>query len=100
MNAKQSLKLAAAHIEELEYANRRYAADVKAYNLCIDGMIKGESPCKWCEEQNECLLEAKERGVGCTEWWLMDLERRGQDETDNSADDGGADSPVSGYMPS
>ena len=72
VNGRQAAKLAAKRIEELENYNRRAAADIKAYNACIDGMIAGESPCKWCEEQSECQLEAK-GGKGCSEWWLMDI---------------------------
>lgn len=73
MNAKQSLRLAAKRIEELEYFNRRSAADIKEYNNCIDRMIAGGSPCDYCEDQNECQLQAKADGKGCTEWMLHDL---------------------------
>ena len=71
MNAKQSLKLASKRIEELEDFNRRCSADIKAYNQCIDSMIAGGSPCDWCEEQEECQLEAK--GKGCNGWWLKNV---------------------------
>lgn len=69
MNARQAAKAAAKRIEELEETGRRAAWDIKQYNACIDGMIAGKSPCEWCEERNECQLEAK-GNKGCSEWWL------------------------------
>lgn len=68
MNQKQALRAASKHIEELEDFNRRASADIRAYNFVILGMIAGENPCDWCEECNECQLQAK--GKGCSEWWL------------------------------
>lgn len=96
MNAKQSLRLAAKHIEELEDYNRRAAADIKAYNQCIDSMIAGGNPCEWCEDQEECQRECK--GRGCEEWWLVDLDRR---VTHEETIDQPADTPdvVAGAMP-
>ena len=70
MNAKQALKTATKKIEELEDYNRRASADIKAYNKVIDSMIAGGSPCDWCEDRNECQLQAKADGKGCSEWWL------------------------------
>ena len=71
MNAKQSLRAAAKHIEDLSDWNRRASRDIKAYNACIDGVIDGQcSFCDWCEEQEECQRECK--GTGCGEWWLKD----------------------------
>lgn len=72
MNSRQAAKAAAKHIEEMEYAISRYVIDVKAYNACILDIIQGGSPCKYCEEYNECQLEAKD-GKGCSEWWLKDI---------------------------
>lgn len=70
MNTRQSLKKAAAKIEELEDFNRRAVAEIRGLNACIDSVIAGEKTyCDWCEEQNECQLEAK--GKGCDLWWLM-----------------------------
>ena len=69
MNAKQSLKLAAKRVEELEHYNAKCKADIVAYNRVITGMIVGDiNPCDWCEEKDECQLEAK--GKGCDNWWL------------------------------
>lgn len=82
MNARQAAKAAAAKIVEMEYAIRRYRTDVKAYNECIDAMIQGKSPCDWCEEKNECQLEAK-GGKGCEEWWLMDVAPEEEEENDS-----------------
>lgn len=71
MNAKQSLKLASARIEELEDFNRRASHEIKALNACIDSVIAGEKTyCDWCEEQNECQRECKGK-AGCAEWWMM-----------------------------
>ena len=69
MNGRQAAKLAAAKIADLEHYNAKCKADIMAYNHVITGMITGEvNPCDWCEEKNECQLEAK--GKGCSEWWL------------------------------
>ena len=71
MNAKQSLKLASARIDELEDFNRRASHEIKALNACIDSVIAGEKTyCDWCEEQNECQRECKGK-TGCAEWWMM-----------------------------
>ena len=56
-------------IEELEHYNAKCKADIAAYNRVITGMITGNVvACDWCEEKDECQLEAK--GKGCGEWWL------------------------------
>ena len=71
MNGRQAARAAAAKIEELENYNRRCAADIKAYNRCIEGMISGESPCEWCEENRTGECTHQERGKkGCQDWWL------------------------------
>ena len=72
MNKRQALKAAAAHIVELENYNVRAKADIIAYNKCVDGMIAGESPCKWCEDhaRGECD-KPEHNGKGCSEWMLM-----------------------------
>lgn len=83
MNKRQALKAAAETIKDLEaqikalegeikdqeYFNRLSAADIKVYNKVIDGMIAGESPCKWCEDH--ATGECDKMGKGCGEWMLM-----------------------------
>lgn len=97
MNAKQSLKAASKLIEEKEDYIQRCIADIKAYNQVIEDLIKGGDPCKWCEDREECQLQAK--GKGCEDWMLaMNLKGVGSyDETrmvfvrDDSADPAGDD---------
>ena len=85
MNARQAARAAAKRIEELEYYNLRASADIKAYNAVIDSMIAGGSPCDWCEEKQECQLQVKADGKGCSEWWLAnDLPVQDQDGGDAS----------------
>lgn len=69
MNAKQSLKIVSKDLADKEIVLARAMKDIARYNLCIDSVIAGEKTfCDWCEEQNECQLEAK--GKGCDVWWL------------------------------
>jgi hypothetical protein len=70
MNAKQALRALSKKHEELAYQVARSAADIKLYNTVILGMIKGESPCQWCEDLEECQLKAKAEGKGCDQWLL------------------------------
>jgi hypothetical protein len=86
MNAKQSLKLAEKRINDLEIVMARAQRDIKKYNQVIIGMINGDSPCQYCEEQAECQLQAKASGKGCPEWWLA-YDPDGQ-QTEGSDDDG------------
>jgi len=76
MNGRQAAKAAAKRISELEYVNMMQARDIKDYNEVIQHMIAGNSPCDYCEECNECQLEAK-GGKGCAEWWLRYPEEGG-----------------------
>ena len=69
MNGRQAAKLAARKIEELENDNRRCKADITGYNVVIQALIRGESPCPWCEEYSECQLTEKD-AKGCEQWWL------------------------------
>ncbi len=69
MNGRQAAKAAAKRIEELEYVGMRQMLDVQQYVACVHGMIEGNSPCPYCEDYEECQLEAKD-GKGCTQWWL------------------------------
>ena len=71
MNAKQALRAASRHIEDLEDYNRRASSEIKCLNDCIDSVIAGESGyCEWCEEQDECQREEKAANKGCDGWWL------------------------------
>lgn len=74
MNAKQAMRAAldAANkrLKELEYYNACSSADIKDYNKVIDHMIAGGNPCEYCQDVEECQLEAK--GRGCDQWMLRD----------------------------
>ena len=80
MNGRQAAKAAAKRIAELEYMVNMQCQDIKDYNACITGFIKGESVCKWCEEAPECQREVKEK-EGCTEWWLR-YRKEGEDASE------------------
>ena len=69
MNGRQAAKAAAKRIEEMEHTIAQYKQDVKDYNAVIEDMISGKSPCSWCEDVGECILDAN-GNVGCTEWML------------------------------
>jgi hypothetical protein len=69
MNGKQAARAAAKRIEEMEHTIAQYKQDVKDYNAVIEDMISGKSPCSWCEDVGECILDAN-GNVGCTEWML------------------------------
>ena len=71
MNARQAAKAAAKRIEDLEHTAAQNAADIKAYNQCIQDMIAGESPCKYCEEMRLCECPNPEKqDHGCQQWWI------------------------------
>jgi hypothetical protein len=71
MNAKQSLKIVAGKLEDAEKVIKRASADILQYNRTIIAMIKGYSPCPWCEEFLECQKPEKtESHEGCEGWWL------------------------------
>jgi len=69
MNGRQAAKMAGQRVMELERILALNKADIVNYNLCILSMIDGKSPCDWCEDQQECQLQAK-GGTGCEEWML------------------------------
>ena len=69
MNGRQAAKAASKRIEELEHSVAQYKADVQDYNKVIEDMISGKSPCTWCEDVGECVLDAN-GNVGCSEWLL------------------------------
>ena len=68
MNARQALKAAALHIKENERIMALNKSDIVEYNKCILAMIAGGNPCEYCEDNEECQLEAK--GKGCDQWML------------------------------
>jgi len=88
MNGRQAARMAAKRIEELEYANKLYAVDVKALYAVIDGMTQGKTPCEWCDEQEECDKQEK-GGLGCTDFLLMENKQEGEDDEEDS--DGSVD---------
>ena len=84
MNAKQALKAAAKHIEEMEHYNAKCKADIVAYNRIVLGLIDGSvNPCDWCEENAEC--ERPVKGKGCSEWWLTYTPPDAKEDADESA---------------
>ena len=78
MNGRQAAREAAKKLAEAEYMNKCAAIDIQGYVACVLHMIKGGSPCDWCEERNECQLQAKEEGKGCELWWLKYPEKEDQ----------------------
>lgn len=70
MNGRQAAKAAAKRIEEQEHTLALNKADIRDYNQVILDLIGGKSPCDYCEDLNECQLQAKTDGTGCSEWML------------------------------
>ena len=77
MNAKQAMRKMDRHrleqeIANLNFVNKMNAADIKSYNLCIDDMIAGKSPCPYCHDYNgDCSNpDCCEAGKGCADWML------------------------------
>lgn len=69
MNARQAAKAASLKIKSMEHTLALNKADIIDYNLVIQALIAGKSPCDWCEDLQECQLEAKGKN-GCSEWML------------------------------
>lgn len=69
MNARQAAKAASLKIKSMEHTLALNKADIIDYNLVIQALIAGKSPCDWCEDLRECQLEAKGK-TGCSEWLL------------------------------
>jgi len=85
MNAKQSLKICSQQLLDTQAVLARAQMDIKFYNQCIDGMIRGESPCPYCEDYQECKLVAKD-GKGCSSWWLaFDLGKEDKEAENENA---------------
>lgn len=83
MNGRQAAKAAAARIAEMERVANLNKHDIIEYNRCILDMIAGESPCLYCEDWQECQLEAK-GGKGCAEWMLKAWKVGDQDAPESS----------------
>ena len=79
VNARQAAREAAKKITELERVAALNKADIVDYNKCIEHMISGGSPCDYCEDLQECQLEAKGK-TGCSEWMLRS-QPKPQEET-------------------
>jgi hypothetical protein len=71
MNSRQALKAASKRIEHLEFRVKINIMDIRDYNACIEALIKGESPCPWCNDQEECQ-NANKGHQGCPEWVVRD----------------------------
>ena len=84
MNAKQALRAVVKRNEELAYYNREASADIRLYNQVIEHMIGGGCPCDYCEDLEECQLQAKGE-TGCTDWMLRS--RKDGDYATKNADD-------------
>ena len=75
MNAKQAARAAAERIQELEFRVAMNILDIRDYNDVIEALILQKSPCPWCEDYEECQLEAKKL-YGCPEWLLHSNAKR------------------------
>ena len=75
MNSRQAAKAAAERIEQLEFRLAMNILDIRDYNKVIEELILQKSPCPWCEDYNECQLEAKKL-YGCPEWLLHSNAKR------------------------
>ena len=82
MNGRQAARAAAKQIEEMNVVISMQARDIRDYNKVILDMISGESPCAYCEDYEECQLDAK-AGKGCSEWWLR-YPKEGREGVDES----------------
>lgn len=91
MNGRQAARAAARRIEENERVMALNKRDIIDYNTCILSMIEGETPCIYCEDYNECQLEAKD-GKGCKQWML-----RSQQITSETVKDGDVDASTGIY---
>jgi hypothetical protein len=93
MNQRQANKLAAQMIPELERRLEYNKVDITNYNLCILHQINGGSPCIFCEDYEECQLEAKD-GRGCGEWMLKSQTKAGEQQDAQRQEEGTDIGPV------
>lgn len=77
MNAKQATRKMdrarlVKQIADMEFVNQMNKADIVSYNLCIDDLIAGKSPCPYCHDfEGECEHpDCREAGKGCPDWML------------------------------
>ena len=75
MNAKQALRAASKHIEDLEDYNRRASLDIKNLYFII-GKVIGDGEgyfCDWCEDAEECKNKPQwpdDSKLGCKDFWM------------------------------
>ena len=89
MNARQAAKAAAIKIQSMEHTLALNKADIIDYNIVIQALIAGKSPCDWCEDLQECQLDAK-GGKGCSEW-LLRFQRPAPEEVVPDGQEGGTE---------
>lgn len=70
MNGRQAARAAAQKIEELEYANKQYAHEIRLFYETVGHMIRHGSPCDYCEDREACREAGKDLTIGCDEWFL------------------------------
>lgn len=70
MNGRQAARKAAEKIDELERTITHNVVDIRLYNHCIVDMINHNSPCKYCNDYDECQKEGKDVSIGCEDWVL------------------------------
>jgi hypothetical protein len=93
MNQRQANKLAAQRIPQMEWVLYKNKVDITNYNLCILHQIDGGSPCIFCEDYEECQLEAK-NGRGCREWMLKSQTKAGEQQDAQRQEEGTDIGPV------
>ena len=74
------LRAAGKHLDATANFIDHSKSDIADYNKVIQHMIAGGCPCEWCEDLDECQLEAKGE-TGCSEWLL-----RFQEEEDTECE--------------
>ena len=77
MNAKQAMRKMdrarlVKQIADMEFVNQMNKADIVSYNLCIDDLIAGKSPCPYCHDYEDGCdhPDCREAGKGCPDWML------------------------------
>ena len=70
MNGRQAARAAANKIKDLENIIAHNVSDIRMLNECIIDMIRHESPCKYCNDYEECVQENRDVSIGCDDWFL------------------------------